>query len=377
MKTRSIRIVSVLAAAGAITAASASIAVAVPPSDGQLDQLTLVGSDTTQDVMGAVSARWNADALNPAPKDFLRNVKAFGGGTVTVPGDNACGAKTWAITPTLPTGTQEQAPTGSGAGKARLTVSVTANDGCVDIARSSSARGATDPASFEYYAFARDALSWAAYPGAAPASHNLTLANLRAIYNCTKTNWNQVGGANQPIQRYIPQAGSGTRNFFISNILGFDPSTISTANCPAVNQALPENDGSQIPAAQQPAAILAYSAAQWISQGNKKVTDLRGGTFEGLINNANPVVTNANGTFSPRVSVYGEASTFVGARYVFNVLDNTSRQYTESRRAVGFILGGGVAGASQLCAGIYAGTIRTFGFLPLPKDAAGLTCRKS
>jgi phosphate transport system substrate-binding protein len=375
MKTRSIRLASILVAAGAMTAAAAGIAAAVPPSDGQVDQLTLVGSDTTQDVMGAISGRWNADAQNPAPKDFLRNVKAFGGGTFTVPGDNACGVKTWAITPTVPTGTQEQAPTGSGAGKARLTVSVTANDGCVDIARSSSARGATDPASFEYYAFARDAVSWAAYGG--PTTKNLTLANLRAIYNCTKTNWNQVGGPNQAIQRYIPQAGSGTRNFFISNVLGFDPTTISSGTCPAVNQSLPENDGTQIPAANRPAAILAFSASQWIAQGNAKSPDLRGGTYIGKIGGVNPVTTKANGTFAPSTAAYSETSTFVGARYVFNVLDNTSRQYTESRRAVGFVLGGGVAGASRLCAGAYASTIKTFGFLPLPVDATGLTCRKS
>jgi phosphate transport system substrate-binding protein len=227
---------------------------------------------------------------------------------------------------------------------------VAAHDGCVDVARSSSARAPGDPASLEYYAFARDAVSWAAYPGAVPASHDLSLANLRAVYQCTKTNWNQVRGSNKAIQRYLPQSGSGLRNFFISGVLGFDPTTISSASCPAVNQSLPENDGTKIPPAARPAAILVYSASQWISQGDKKVTDIRGGTFVGKVDNANPVVTKADGTFAPNPTVYDESSAFPGARSVFNVVDKGSKQYLESRRAVGFITGGGTSGASRLCA---------------------------
>ncbi len=377
MSARPLRLASAFFAACALTATAAGTALAVPPSDGAVDQLTVVGSDTTQDVMGAIATRWNSDAVNAAPKDFLRNVRAFGGGTLTVPADGACASKTWAITPTTPTGTQEQAPTGSGAGKTRLAASVAAGDGCVDIARSSSGRGTSDPATFEYYAFARDAVSWAAFPGASPASRNLSLTQLRNIYNCTITNWSQVGGTNQQIQRYIPQSGSGTRSFFLSNVLGFDPTTITRANCPAVNQALPENDGSAVPAAGRPAAILAYSASQWISQGNARTADLRAGSYVGKVAGQDPVLANANGTFSPRPNVYGETSTFVGARYVYNVLDRTSRQYTEAVRSVGFVPGSGVAGASRLCSGAYAATVRSFGFAALPADANGVTCRLS
>ena len=44
----------------------------------------------------------------------------------------------------------------------------------------------------------------------------LSVAQLKDIYTCVKTNWNQVGGINAPILPLTPQPGSGTYSSFIS-----------------------------------------------------------------------------------------------------------------------------------------------------------------
>lgn len=62
-----------------------------------------------------------------------------------MPADAFCAARTYA---TVPAAGQLQAPNGSTAGKAALQASADAGDGCIDIARSSSARSSTDPATF-------------------------------------------------------------------------------------------------------------------------------------------------------------------------------------------------------------------------------------
>ena len=92
---------------------------------------------------------------------------------------------------------------------------------CTSYARSSRARASTDPAfapgGVAFVDLAGDAVTWSAQATTnAPAT--LTTAQLAAIYNCTDTNWGQVGGANAPIHAFIPQSGSGTRAFFLSAI---------------------------------------------------------------------------------------------------------------------------------------------------------------
>jgi phosphate transport system substrate-binding protein len=49
---------------------------------------------------------------------------------------------------------------------------------------------------------------------------NLTTAQLQGIYDGTYTNWNQVGGANQPIVVVSRPASSGTRATFAQYVLG-------------------------------------------------------------------------------------------------------------------------------------------------------------
>jgi phosphate transport system substrate-binding protein len=394
MKTRAIRVFSALAAAAVVAAPALPSAQAVPPPNTTVDELAVVGSDTTQDVMGSYTTVWNGLRTNAS----LRNIPAFGGGTQTVPGDSvtSCGAQTYAVAPTAPGTGQIVAPNGSSAGLAALKASVAAGDGCVDIARSSRGRDVTkDLATTEFYAFATDSVTWAAFPGKAPASKNLTLAQLKGIYDCTFTNWNQVGGTNQAIQRYLPQAGSGTRSFFTGTVLGFDPTAagfVTVNPCPAVNQSLPENNGSVFTAAAKPGAIIPHSVGQWIAQGNGTVSpDNRNGVFVGKIggvavtSGTAPSLAPTAAAFTvPNPTATPPVAGFIGARYVYNVIDTTSPQYLAARGAVGYTPFGGSAGVSKLCtpgAAGFGSTISSFGFRPLtpavvvPNGGVGLCFR--
>ena len=53
----------------------------------------------------------------------------------------------------------------------------------------------------------------------ANAVESLTMEQLRGIYNGTYANWNQVGGANQPILPYGRQSTSGTYEFFFETVM--------------------------------------------------------------------------------------------------------------------------------------------------------------
>ena len=59
------------------------------------------------------------------------------------------------------------------------------------------------------------------HPGG-PAPASLTGQQILKIYNGTYTNWNQVGGKNARIHPYMPKAGSGTLNVWLSLLAALD-----------------------------------------------------------------------------------------------------------------------------------------------------------
>jgi phosphate transport system substrate-binding protein len=315
----------VAAAAAAAVTVPAGSAFAAPDGDGQVQVLAAAGSDTTQDVMGAILGAYGTAAAANPDGDVTVNIPVRPTG-LTVPGDATCGDRSY-----VPAGQENPpssypAPSGSGAGKTALADPLNRATACIDIARSSSGRGASDPAEFEYYGFAKDAVSVATYPGAAPAG--LTLAQLRAIYDCSITNWSQVGGQDAPIVRYLPPAGSGTRSFFTGTVLGGEPS----ASCGEVRIAA-ENDGSAVPAADRATAILPYSVAQWVAQANGVVADPRDGVRIGAIDGSSPVTgPDPDGHYAPDATVI---ASFPGARTVYNVLDTRLPSYGQALRVVG------------------------------------------
>ena len=314
----------------ALATAVAAVAVAAAPAPAASTTIVAAGSDTTQFVMGAIlpvdQASAGATVFNVLSGQFQTN-------PLTVPADTTCNSSTAAAqfqgaggayiyhnisaTAWPASGAPNQAagetaaPDGSTNGKNALADANTgaspyngggantAPNGCVAIARSSSGPSpgaAPDLATFEYYAYAVDGVTWGTTSLNAPAV--LTQSQLQAIYNCQITNWSQVGGSPGPIQRVLPQNGSGTLKFFLSNVLGTAQGNLpaSATNCPAIEQ-IQENQffdlyhgssqfGPPGNAATYPNAIGPYSAGQWSFQSNHSTNptvDLRAGFRPGAL----------------------------------------------------------------------------------------------
>lgn len=193
--------VAVTASALALSAGSASAA--VDPDDTTFTPVTGdligVGSDTSQHALRLLADGWNG--ASPAPAFKLASFAATGGGTIT-----------------LPSGAVAR-PNGSGAGKSTLYGA--GNNTDIDFARSSSAQNGTETSNgLQSFPFALDTLVMAvsnSVPSNAPTS--LTPAQIVDIYKGNITNWNQIpGGTAGTIAPKIPQAGSGTRSFFVSQL---------------------------------------------------------------------------------------------------------------------------------------------------------------
>lgn len=372
------RILTAALALTTVGSAAAFVAAAPAPAADPTHVLTASGSDTTEAVMAQVLARFQASAANVNAAG-VANIPALPSSPYVVPGDAGCVSRTYVSGAGAPP-TTYGAPNGSSAGRNALKDPTNLTNGCVDIARSSSSRSGSDPAEFRYFGYARDAVSWAAFNGGrAPAS--LTKTQIKGIYDCSFTNWSEVGGTAGPIQRYLPQAGSGTRSFFISNILdNADPTTVSTGSCPAV-KVVQENNGVQVPTAERAGAILPYSAGAWIAQANgaspnvRSTTTIRAITVSGA--RLHPVSAPVFGKYKPNSAVINGGA-FPGARVVYNVLHTNSVGYTEALRAVGYDTANPTTGVrSPLCTGQMATLLQTFGFTPLAADGNGITCTVS
>ncbi len=157
-----------------------------------------VGSDTSQHALHLLAGGWNDQS--PAPTFRVASFSATGGGTITLPSGDI------------------NRPNGSGAGKGLLYGA--GNNTDVDFARSSSAlNDAEKQAGLKAFPFALDTLSMAvsnSVPSHAPTA--LTEAQIVGIYSGSITNWSDVGGTAGVIAPKIPQAGSGTRSFFVAQL---------------------------------------------------------------------------------------------------------------------------------------------------------------
>ncbi len=445
--------------AGAVVATSVATYIPMISAASATTVLTAAGSDTTENVMGNILSQTLPTGIS------AYNIPVYSTSNVTVPGDASCPTITFTRTigdTPIPTATAPgiAIPNGSGAGRSALrdflantkrytngTEVTVAGDGqtafnaatpvkgCVDIARSSSYSAASPNANGEYYAFALDAVSWATTSQFAPST--LTPAQLLGIYNCTYTDWSQVGGSAGPIQRYLPPDTSGTFSFFKSDLIGgLDATTkgpSDNANCPTVKRVdkngdpFEENRGDKIPSADFQKAIFPYSAGQWVYQANNAANptiDQRqvpgsgfyarlgginnSGSADGTTktNNANDVAWNTTDakwqlndaglavvqSGAPGGYPVVEANTTKlsggtyatvanrGIRYVYNVVVTNAPSYNEAVSVIGF--DNSTNGTkSPLCSGTYATNIASYGFSPLSTatnatyNIAGSTCR--
>jgi ABC-type phosphate transport system substrate-binding protein len=255
-----------VAAAAALVAGTVTSASADPignngkPVVPQSYDVVGVGSNTTEYVLDQISVDYNKTV-----KDHNANHPYFYSWDAVPPGVTAPG--NYKITPKggCPSITR---PNGSTAGLEALDENEF--DGktghyCIDFARSSSSRSSKAPklgsGGVEYVPFARDAVTWATRKtanGGTDAPKSLTLAQLKGIFTCKTTNWDQVGGKNAKIKVYLPQPGSGTLSFW-EGVMGIT----TLGSC--VSQAPEENEGSNkvFDSAQ---AVFIFSIGSYVAQ---------------------------------------------------------------------------------------------------------------
>ena len=330
---------------------------------GGPNALALVGSDTTFDVMNVLSNQFNG---TPSA-DTAYNVPPVltGSQTFNVGSDKRCGAQQYNSTSNPP-------PNGSSAGISALNADTL---GCIDIARSSRDKRDTDPDNLQFFAYARDAVTWARWANACPGSDtgpagcaptDLSQDELKGIYLCDQpggipafTNWNQVGGDNGGIVRYLPQAGSGTLSFFETKILGLSSAQqghLDGDQCLFPPTRVQENAGNQVMSFKA-RAIFPYSFAQWTAQAGGVVPDIRGGALLGTI----------DGVAASDTTIAND--TFLGVRYVNNVVKTGSPSFAAAVKFVGVDSGG----PGFLCANTASvnNVIQQYGFVLNPVGPTG------
>jgi hypothetical protein len=396
------------AAASVAGIAMAIVATATPAfavSPAQPEIITAVGSDTTEEFMRSYLG------TAPAANDF--NVPAKPAAAFAVPADAGAGANCPARTYTQAgVAPDTVAPNGSGAGITALNNSVAAGDSCIDIARSSRGRAVAEVGGpLRFHAFAIDHVSLATPSFNAPAAiDQVALSNIYQCINNPATGapytWADVGGqsapgatgaATDPIIPFLPQSGSGTRNFFVTQVLGL-PQAFAFPAC--VIQTVQENTGKDATmvgpgaavAGRYQRALVPYSTGQWIFQSlnaANPAVDVRNGMrlmgLKGACGQASSfgAVYGFGGAarWFPNAAPFGatpvltEANANAGAvgcgvRFVYNVTHTGSVQFAAAEQHVGT--------GSVLCTGGSAGVINSNGFAPLSDDdptAAVHTCR--
>lgn len=336
-----------------------------------------VGSNTTEYVLDQMAVNYNKTVKthNSNHPYFFTWDAVKPGQTTNVPTDIVPKAGCKSIV----------RPNGSTAGLNALDANVF--DGktghyCIDYARSSSGRSPTaphlGPGGVVYVAFAKDAVTYATRDTHAtktvPATYapkNLTTAQLVKIYNCTFTNWKQVGGPNQPIKAFIPQSGSGTRSFWLKQLGLTNPGA-------CVNQSPEENEG-LFSGFNSPNAIFPFSVGSYVAQKyhsaacGKKPTSSQNefGCNEtgvlGLnkINGTAPLTTAKVPTINPNF-------TPVFVRTLYNILryTTTTKDHILSRLEP-FFGGAHAAVKGYLCSTAGAKVIANYGFLATPACGSG------
>lgn len=200
-----------LVAAGLLSAAPASADPSGSPAGGDR-ALAGVGSDTTQNVLN----------------DLAENVTI--GGVKQIASWDAIGSPATFQTRTANaacTYTRTEA-NGSGNGRSRLLESLTAGNartGCLDFARSSSARGTfTSTPSMTWIPFAKDASTYVVRADGGVPRSGLALTDVQNVFKCLAT---------PDIWPVLPQTGSGSRAFWLGQ-MGITEAQIAAGTYPCL-----------------------------------------------------------------------------------------------------------------------------------------------
>ena len=277
-------------ACGLIAASmGASLMVGSASADpAQYSALVGVGSDTTQDVLNALSGKSNGIFFTPVQSSAATGGKQIISFDATPP----AGAADNCITPKLGAATFSR-PNGSSAGRRALSRAIDGTgyglastcaeadvSGQLDFARSSAlSTGATSE--LTYIPMARDALSFAYYRANGAPVTSLTRAELTSLFT---TGPQTIGGV-----RIVPcgiQTGSGTfqqwNTVTTASTSAENTATTLCNNLLGTNVRAQENDGvdlkargdalAAIPAEVNSQVVIGFSAAAFIAKSNLLAT---------------------------------------------------------------------------------------------------------
>ena len=337
-----------LSGAAVIAAGTAMPAMADPVSVNKYAELVGLGSDTTMDVMDGVSL---ALGTNTDGSLKLASYKAIGSADVVVSADGiaiprANGSSAGRDALRIAIGQVNSATVAIAPdelGKPRTaTVPTTAQlAGKFHYARSSSGpSGAISNGVLTYVPFAQDNMTYATSPTSKIPSDiplgtvaNTSEVSLINIYkgNITKVivsestgdfiklaapNYTpEAGEVSHAIKAYIPQAGSGTRSFWIGQVkiteTEITNGTTAAKDITPGGIAVQEHDGTAV--ATDPYALVGFSISQWVAQTNGVAPLRTAGAVLRSMGGLEPVVQTAG--------VYATAPTWSAIkRAVYNIV---------------------------------------------------------
>ena len=406
------------------------------PGTGVYGDLVGTGSDTTQDVMNGLSAALGVNPDSPVSGNrYLASYDAApGSGNGSTSAD--CGAAGDKITPQASGGPTFVRPNGSGNGRDTLraaigqassasvksfacvlasgsgaTLNATDIRGAVHYGRTSAGPSAGDTSAIgtiAYVPFAKDAVSVAVSPTSeipaltfGTAAVNTSVGSvtgkvestLYAIYTCKATqvitpatgpsflaNDNyveQLGDDANPLKVYIPQAGSGTRSFWIAkfnvteaNITGnaANASCLEDVIVGGANAGTGVQEHSGLAVGSDDYAITPFSVPQFVAQSNgvPGVTSRINGAVLKAIGNVNPTTGTAPSLAMNATFTTAAASSMLG-RLMYNMVP--SRELDDPTSLTHKVFAGRT---SLICAA--SSTIRTYGFAPLTATTGASSC---
>lgn len=404
------------------------------PTSGELyGDLVGTGSDTTQDIINGLSI-----ALGTNPDTGNRYISSYdaapGTGNGSASGD--CNTAADKITPQETGGPTFVRPNGSGNGRDTLRAAIgqassasvksfacslsggssaTLNAvdirGAVHFARSSSGPSAADTSAIgtvAYVPFAKDAVSVAVSPTSkipaltfGTAAVNTSFGGvtgkveptLYAIYTCKATqvivpssgssflanaDYVEVAGDSaHPLNVYIPQAGSGTRSFWIGKFNVTEANiTAAAANASCLDATINggANDGvgvqehSGLAVGSDDYGITPFSVPQFVAQSNgvEGVTSRINGAVLKAIGGVNPTTGSAPTLAMNPTFTTAAASSMLG-RLMYNIVP--TRELDDPSSLTHEVFAGKT---SRICAA--TSTIRTYGFAVLTAASGASSC---
>ncbi|MEU6340410.1 hypothetical protein ABZ883_05585 [Streptomyces sp. NPDC046977] len=363
--------------AAILGAAALGVGILAAPAsaDAPIRQLAGVGSDTTQYVMNGLAN--GSVVVNAGGANYVTSWDA-------VAQTGAADPFTTKNPATTPGCTFTRAEANGSSNGIKLLNADIANGGsvCLDFARSSRQPNDTSNADLTWIPFAKDAVTWATDLGSTigsetPGNSNnpsLTTAQLKEIYTTCKYTWTDnatppVVHTHTDVRPLLPQAGSGTRTYFLTSI-GVTEAQVTAAKASTdcagkYNDNIQEHDGTAITNLNQ---IMPYSVAQWIAQG-KSLPGVPNRRDQSRLRNVGGVApTTGSG------SALALNPSFVFTRDVYNVVQ-TSR-LNEAAIDEAFVVKSAVPGdTADVCQDTT--TITTYGFATIPNCGATTLTGKS